>query len=182
MQTIDSEEDLEFIHKMLIELSRQFDICQDTFSYERDYYYEQSEEEALNERVFNRKYFLKIRWEPEKSPNNIWQNIEKIKIEYAPTDGDISFYFAYLGEDPRYPNIKDSRMTLSSHYNVGFQANKRHMALKITFFKLYDKIAHYQDVQRIKNQRAKVINVVCDLFPQIMDSILLGENDDKKKE
>lgn len=182
MQVVDSEEDLEFIHKMLIELSKQFDICQDTFSYDREHYYEQSEEEGSNESIFNKKHFLKVRWEPGKSSNNIWQNIEKIKIEYTPTDGDISFYFSYLGEDLRYSNIKDSRMTLASHYNVGFQANKKHMALKITFFKLYDKIAYYRDVQSIKDQRTKVINIVCDLFPQIMDSILLGENDDKKKD
>lgn len=194
MKAVDTPEDLVFLLKMLKELDRQFEISPAGFYVEKETHYSEFERLDLrkgldrderkavvkaheaNESFYAQYHSIEVSWRPYNVDHTTFKHIHKVRLNYTPVTGMLYLEFNY--EDAN-AGAKHDYKEHDTSYNIGFHGLKHHSELKMKIFKLYRKIEKYQEITIPKQQRDKMVQAVCEMFPTIMDDVLFGDDSDE---
>jgi hypothetical protein len=188
LDPIDTIEELAFLCKLISEMSRQFDLnhkgFQTVHEKQRTRWIEMGEngKEKENGKIsYGTWSELLIYWHPYQVNDSDFKHIHKIKIKWTPCQGDM--YFSMLYEEQstgQQKQVKEVKHTYSVGWYPGWL--KAHKELKLEFIRLYKKIQHFEKIEAPKQQKEKVLSAIFEMFPSIMDDVLLGEIGDEKKD
>lgn len=113
--------------------------------------------------------------EPSKEKNPT----KSIIREYVVTWNNKNHYYRF-SFTPVYGTVSINIGNSSQEFDVGFGA--KHKKLKMSFMKLYHRIDAYQKIELPRIKRERFINDVAKIFPDLLDHMILGGEDENEKE
>jgi hypothetical protein len=117
---------------------------------------------------------LDVLWLPKENSESPHKDISKIRVRFVPAFDSMNFRIEY-DDQSKSGMLKDTVF----NYDVKTSSdNESTRLLKKEFIRLYRKIQLYREVEIPKREKEKCVNLICDLFPSIMDSVLFGEQGD----
>jgi len=170
-------EDVKFLHLILKELLHQVDQNIEVFTCDRelgtDDFVESDNPTGPSFKA--KSVTLEITWRPSGDVNHPYKHVDKVEIKWQPQCGTMRLEFRYQSKGT---NRSDS---YNVKYPVGYDRHfhNEYMQVKKDFLIIYKKIYLWHSVEIPRRDREKLINAVCEAFPSILDTLLVGDRSEK---
>jgi hypothetical protein len=174
------KDSLDFLDRLLTELTRQFELNPTQFAFNSSRPVDQEaanrlslrlhqlhakERAAANNIPYNEpKHFIGINWNPcdQKTGNSPYKNnFNGLNIQWQTINAQIQI---------QTWNAQDEGNNAS--YNVGTLLSNGYIKKK--FMKLFQKVKNFQQTDQLKIDQTKVMNEMNEVFPHMYDDLLLG--------
>jgi hypothetical protein len=155
--------------------------CSKHRDYNHDYQLDEGEVPCFKE--WNTR--LEICYVPERDPNSVTKDIEKIELTWTTQTGYVYVDMYFSSPNPTNPNSSRhrNREEHSADFELGANCFNKgvYQEWKKDFLRLYKKIEAYYEVFLVQKRKEEFESAVYAMFPALLDEILMEKQDDEEE-
>jgi hypothetical protein len=190
-------EDIKFLSLIVKELRRQVDLSAENFTFAvNEHFMHNDEGDIIRDHLMRNSVEkdIQIIWSPGHNSNHPFSHIDNLTIRLWPTSNTLMFSL-YCDPYPTQatvataaaPNpvrgrasmLRSSDHSVTHSYDLKKENQKLVWETKLDFIYVYLKTKKYQEVEIPRRNREHLVNVVCQAFPTLLDSLMLESIDEE---